>query len=203
MPASCGEILPSAVTAVASVNTRPAPPRANAPRCTRCQSVGWPSTDEYWHIGDTQIRLRNVVPRKVSGANSRLTRPFNASAFERLPAATSDVARDTPRPARARRARAWARARRARARNPSNDRHCGHEPPVRDGVGRRDLVVAADRAPAAIPDLERTLGYVDRHRRRLPGTGIGDREPSEPAPWSVLVRLERCDVTLDDLTTHA
>src|SRR5215468_685797 len=95
MPASCGEILPSAVTAVASVNTRPAPPRANAPRCTRCQSVGWPSTDEYWHIGDTQIRLRNVVPRKVSGANSRLTRPFNASAYERLPPATSDVVRDT------------------------------------------------------------------------------------------------------------
>src|SRR5215212_2085654 len=73
MPASAGLIRPSAVTAVASCTTSPAPPRANDPRCTRCQSVGCPSTDVYWHIGEIQARLRNVVPRSRNGEKSRLT----------------------------------------------------------------------------------------------------------------------------------
>ena len=73
IPASCREILPSGVTAVASVSTNPAPPRATPPRCTRCQSVGCPSTDEYWHIGATQTRLEKVMPRTVSGEKSVLT----------------------------------------------------------------------------------------------------------------------------------
>ncbi len=73
MPASCGEIRPSGATAVASVITSPAPPRAKEPRWTRCQSVGRPSTDEYWHIGETHSRLRIVVPRRVRGEKRTLT----------------------------------------------------------------------------------------------------------------------------------
>src|SRR5262249_5422583 len=57
-------------TAVASTNTRPAPPTARLPRCTRCQSFTKPSSAEYWHIGDTAILFRNVTPRIVSGVNN-------------------------------------------------------------------------------------------------------------------------------------
>ena len=36
--------------------------------------VARPSLDEeYWHIGETTMRLRRVVPRSVSGERSRLT----------------------------------------------------------------------------------------------------------------------------------
>ncbi len=70
MPASWGVMRPSGTTAAASVITRPAPPRAKEPRCTRCQSSGRPSTEEYWHIGATQTRLRTVTPRRVIGCNS-------------------------------------------------------------------------------------------------------------------------------------
>ena len=72
MPASCGLIRPSGVTADASVITSPAPPAANWPRWTRCQSSGTPSVAEYWHIGATQTRLRTVVPRRVIGVKSSL-----------------------------------------------------------------------------------------------------------------------------------
>ena len=71
-PVSAGEIRPSGSTAVASVSTSPAPPRANEPRCTRCQSSGTPSTAEYWHIGATHTRLRTVRSRRVIGRNSWL-----------------------------------------------------------------------------------------------------------------------------------
>ena len=57
------------------------------PRCTRCQSVGRPSSEEYWHMGETQTRLRNVVPRRVRGSKSRLTpgvTPAAAAAFRRV-----------------------------------------------------------------------------------------------------------------------
>src|SRR6476469_726193 len=73
MPASCGLIRPSGVTAVASLITRPAPPWAKAPRWTRCQSLGRPSWEEYWHMGETHTRLRNVVPRRVRGSKRLLT----------------------------------------------------------------------------------------------------------------------------------
>ena len=71
-PRSSGAMRPSAVTAAASVNTRPAPPTARLPRWTRCQSVASPSraSHEYWHIGETANRLRNVSPRSVSGSSS-------------------------------------------------------------------------------------------------------------------------------------
>ena len=38
--------------------TSPAPPTARLPRWTRCQSSANPSTEEYWHMGETTIRLR-------------------------------------------------------------------------------------------------------------------------------------------------
>src|ERR1035438_9820351 len=60
---------PRASTAVASIITSPAPPTARLPRCTRCQSDANPSTLEYWHMGDTAIRLRNVISRMVRGVN--------------------------------------------------------------------------------------------------------------------------------------
>ena len=64
---------PNAITgvphAIASTITSPAPPTARLPRWTKCQSVGMPSCAEYWHIGETKIRFRKVVPRSVSGSN--------------------------------------------------------------------------------------------------------------------------------------
>ena len=71
IPASCGLIRPLASTADASAITSPAPPTARLPRWTRCQSVAYPSTHEYWHIGATMIRLRSVRLRSWSGSKSR------------------------------------------------------------------------------------------------------------------------------------
>jgi hypothetical protein len=34
---------------------------------TTCQSEENPSTEEYWHIGETAMRLASVRPRRVSG----------------------------------------------------------------------------------------------------------------------------------------
>ena len=67
MPRSLGVILPSGSTAAASVKTSPAPPTARLPRCTRCQSLAKPSVLEYWHIGETPIRLESVTARNVIG----------------------------------------------------------------------------------------------------------------------------------------
>ncbi len=52
---------------MASTKTRPAPPTARLPRWTRCQSSARPSLAQYWHIGETTTRLRNVVPSIVKG----------------------------------------------------------------------------------------------------------------------------------------
>src|SRR5262245_30692622 len=68
MPRSRGLIRPSGVTAVASVNTSAAPPAAREPRCTKCQSLAKPSVLEYWHIGETTIRLASVIERKTHGS---------------------------------------------------------------------------------------------------------------------------------------
>jgi hypothetical protein len=60
---------PSGETALASAMTNPAPPTAREPRCTKCQSVAAPSTEEYWHMGDTPMRLRKVTDLMVKGSN--------------------------------------------------------------------------------------------------------------------------------------
>ena len=51
---------PCGVTQVISVNTRPAPPSARAPRCTRWKSLGMPSCALYVAIGETTTRLLEV-----------------------------------------------------------------------------------------------------------------------------------------------
>ena len=73
-PKSYGEIRPCGVTDVASVITKPAPPIALVPRWTTCHSVGKPSfaSAEYWHIGETNILLLNVIPRIFIGLNNKL-----------------------------------------------------------------------------------------------------------------------------------
>src|SRR6266853_968458 len=68
-PKSCGEMRPSASTAVASVNTSAAPPHARLPKCTRCQSLANPSRLEYMHIGETTMRCFSVNPRNVRDSN--------------------------------------------------------------------------------------------------------------------------------------
>src|ERR1700726_4328081 len=68
MPRSCGLMRPSAVTAVASVNTSAAPPTARPPRWTRCQSVAKPSSHEYWHIGETRMRWASSRERSRNGS---------------------------------------------------------------------------------------------------------------------------------------
>ncbi len=68
IPRSSGLMRPTADTAVASVSTAAAPPTARLPRCTRCQSVANPSSLEYWHIGDTRMRLRSGTSRNGSGS---------------------------------------------------------------------------------------------------------------------------------------
>src|ERR1700732_2737787 len=66
---------PSGETPAASVKTREAPPTARLPKCTRCQSFAKPSVLEYWHMGETTIRLRRVSSRMVSSSNS-MNLPF-------------------------------------------------------------------------------------------------------------------------------
>src|ERR1019366_6500972 len=66
IPRPPSETRPAGVTAEASTITSPAPPCARAPRCTRCQSVANPSTDEYWHIGETPMRLAKSTERSFS-----------------------------------------------------------------------------------------------------------------------------------------
>src|SRR3954463_14851051 len=58
---------PSRVTCVASTMTSPAPEYARWPRWTKCQSLMLPSSAEYWHIGETTMRLGSVTPPSVMG----------------------------------------------------------------------------------------------------------------------------------------
>ena len=66
-PRSPWVMRPSATTAVASVMTMPAPPCANLPRWTRCQSLATPSSAEYWHIGEIMMRFFDVTPPSAIG----------------------------------------------------------------------------------------------------------------------------------------
>src|SRR3954470_10749524 len=67
---------PMGSTAVASLHSIPAPDSASEPRWTMCHSLAWPSCEEYWHIGDTTIRLERVTPRSVMGENRTLMGAF-------------------------------------------------------------------------------------------------------------------------------
>jgi hypothetical protein len=71
-PRQFGVIRPSGETCVASTQRRPTPPAARAARWPKCQSLGMPSSAEYWHIGDIMIRLRGR-PHRGSGSGGRGT----------------------------------------------------------------------------------------------------------------------------------
>ncbi len=42
--------------------------------CVKCQSLAEPSSAEYWHIGDTMMRLDKVKPRSAIGVKRVLMR---------------------------------------------------------------------------------------------------------------------------------
>src|ERR1700678_1070553 len=75
---------PSGETAQAAVNTTEAPPTAREPRCTRCQSLAKPSVLEYWHMGETTIRLRSFMSRICNSSNRFIGTPLGITVMRRL-----------------------------------------------------------------------------------------------------------------------
>ena len=75
-PKQPGLMRPTADTAVASIMNRPAPLLSRLVQCVRCQSVAWPLSAEYWHMGAITMRLGKVRgpegALKVKGVNSKL-----------------------------------------------------------------------------------------------------------------------------------
>src|ERR1700749_4443517 len=63
---------PMASTWVASMQNIAAPDSARLLMWVKCQSLAEPSSAEYWHIGDTMMRLDKVRPRRVIGVKSLL-----------------------------------------------------------------------------------------------------------------------------------
>src|SRR5215471_4494667 len=57
----------SSLTSVISTKISAAPPIARAPRWTMCQSLGNPSSAEYWHIGETATRFQSTRSRSRHG----------------------------------------------------------------------------------------------------------------------------------------
>src|SRR5271157_5092720 len=72
MPAHLVVMRPIGLTSVISVITSPAAPSEKLPRCIRCQSFAEPSSELYWHMGETTMRFGNVSPRMVIGENRAL-----------------------------------------------------------------------------------------------------------------------------------
>src|SRR3954451_726554 len=60
---------PLASTAVASMQKIAAPDSASELMWVKCQSLASPSSDEYWHIGATMMRLASARPRSFIGEN--------------------------------------------------------------------------------------------------------------------------------------
>ena len=71
-PRQPGVMRPSGSTAVASVQNMPAPDSARAPICMRCHADAAPLSAEYWHMGETTMRLGRRRPRNASGENRAL-----------------------------------------------------------------------------------------------------------------------------------
>src|SRR5215813_5491244 len=65
---------PMASTWVASMQNIAAPDSASELMWVKCQSVAEPSSAEYWHIGETMMRLARFRPRNWIGANRALMR---------------------------------------------------------------------------------------------------------------------------------
>ena len=50
-----------------------------------CQSVARPSSEQYWHMGDTPMRLRSVMDLMVNGATGvAYTRGADLLAFKKI-----------------------------------------------------------------------------------------------------------------------
>jgi hypothetical protein len=72
-PRSAGEMRPCGSTPVASTISSPAPDNASCPRWMVCQSVAWPSSAEYWHMGAITMRLGNSSCPSFKEENNLLT----------------------------------------------------------------------------------------------------------------------------------
>ena len=62
-PRHPGVMRPTASTCVASMQNIAAPDSARLLMCVKCQSLASPLTAEYWHIGETMMRLASARPR--------------------------------------------------------------------------------------------------------------------------------------------
>src|SRR5438128_2486484 len=85
---------PIASTAVASIQNTAAPESASELMWVKCQSLASPSTDEYWHIGATMMRLGKFRPRSLIGENNALMGDFRMEGRNTI---ASCVARRPPR----------------------------------------------------------------------------------------------------------
>src|SRR5580700_4771484 len=65
---------PMASTWVASMQNIAAPESERLLMWVKCQSLAEPSSAEYWHIGDTMMRLASFRPRNSIGENRALMR---------------------------------------------------------------------------------------------------------------------------------
>src|ERR1700748_1980077 len=71
IPVQPGVLRPAGETQPISVSTRPAPPSALLPRCTRWKSPGTPSRAEYMSIGETITRFASSRPPSRNGWDIR------------------------------------------------------------------------------------------------------------------------------------
>ncbi len=69
-------IRPISSTWVASMQNIAAPDSASVLMWVKCQSLAEPSSAEYWHIGDTMMRLESLRPRSSIGENRVLMRGY-------------------------------------------------------------------------------------------------------------------------------
>ena len=67
---------PMASTWVASMQNIAAPDSASELIWVKCQSLASPFSDEYWHIGETMMRLASFRSRNWIGENRLLMRGF-------------------------------------------------------------------------------------------------------------------------------
>ena len=77
-PRQPGVMRPIASTWVASMQNIAAPDSAIVFIWVKCQSLASPFSAEYWHIGDTMMRLGSVRPRNWIGENRALMGDFLA-----------------------------------------------------------------------------------------------------------------------------
>ena len=72
LPSACRSLARMPGVSDASMHSMPAPDSAILPRWIMCHAVASPRSAEYWHIGETTMRLGSVTLRSVSGEKSAL-----------------------------------------------------------------------------------------------------------------------------------